>query len=218
MEPYYSKGGIDIYHGDCREVLPGLGDVDLVLTDPPYGVGLDYGDSVDDSFEAWCELMDWFIPSARDKSSCLLVPTSKIEGERYIWINHPPTWRLCWYKGATTTRCAMGWKDWEPVFLWGRGSRPQHDHFNIPPDQSRRAQSIHPCPKPIRWATWLCARLSEHDQMVLDPFMGSGTTLVAAKTLGRRAIGIEIEEKYCEIAAKRLGQDVFDFEGAAHGL
>lgn len=69
----------------------------------------------------------------------------------------------------------------------------------------------HPCPKPLRWMTWALSLAGDGVQSVLDPFMGSGTTLRAAKDLGRKAIGIEIEERYCEIAAKRMGQEVFNF-------
>jgi len=69
----------------------------------------------------------------------------------------------------------------------------------------------HPCPKPIRWVTWLTSMVSQEGETVLDPFMGSGTTLRAARDLGRKAIGIEIEERYCEIAARRLDQAVLDF-------
>jgi DNA modification methylase len=69
----------------------------------------------------------------------------------------------------------------------------------------------HPCPKPLSWMRWLVSLGSRVGETVLDPFMGSGTTLVAAKQLYRNAIGIEIEERYCEIAAKRLSQEVFDW-------
>lgn len=69
----------------------------------------------------------------------------------------------------------------------------------------------HPCPKSEQWARWLIKRATDDSAVICDPFMGSGTTIKAAKDLGRSAIGIEIEEKYCEIAAKRLSQEVFDF-------
>jgi site-specific DNA-methyltransferase (adenine-specific) len=70
----------------------------------------------------------------------------------------------------------------------------------------------HPCPKPLGLMRWLVARVSKPNETVLDPFMGSGTTLLAAKDMGHRAIGIEIEERYCEIAAKRLSQEVLPLE------
>jgi site-specific DNA-methyltransferase (adenine-specific) len=79
-----------------------------------------------------------------------------------------------------------------------------HDHFYAQPAPA----DGHPCPKPIRWASWMMQRASLERDLVLDPFMGSGTTLRAAKDLGRYAIGIEIEERYCEIAAKRMAQGV----------
>lgn len=75
----------------------------------------------------------------------------------------------------------------------------------------REAKFDHPSQKPYPYMTWLVNRLSEEGQIILDPFIGSGTTLRAAKDLRRKAIGIEIEEKYCEIAARRLGQEVLDF-------
>jgi DNA modification methylase len=70
----------------------------------------------------------------------------------------------------------------------------------------------HPCPKPVRWMRWVIGLASDPGDVILDPFMGSGTTLVAAKSDGRRAVGIEIEERYCEIAARRLDQQVLDLE------
>jgi DNA modification methylase len=82
--------------------------------------------------------------------------------------------------------------------------------------QRGRAESVdHPCPKPVEWMTWAIERTSRPGETILDPFAGSGTTLAAAKQLGRKAIGIEIEERYCEIAAKRLAQGVLDFGTSA---
>jgi site-specific DNA-methyltransferase (adenine-specific) len=75
----------------------------------------------------------------------------------------------------------------------------------------------HPCPKPYGWMAWAICLASEDGETVLDPFMGSGTTLRAAKDLGRKAIGIEIEERYCEIAAKRMRQEVLPLAAIREG-
>ena len=94
--------------------------------------------------------------------------------------------------------------------MWGKGTNAGCDVIKAPiiPDESI---SGHPCPKPLAWASGLIA-LFPNAQTILDPFVGSGTTLVAAKQYGRRAVGIEREEKFCEIAAKRLMQDVLQFD------
>ena len=208
-KPYYSRDGITIYHGDCREILPHL-KADVVVTDPPYGVGIEYGGVYSDSFEEWCALVDDALPKMRTSSSLTMLTTSKLEGERHIWTTHQPDWRLCWYKGALSTRCHVGFKDWEPVFIWGSMRRPMHDHFHAAPEAFNTFG--HPCPKPTSWAHRLITMGTKSSDSILDPFMGSGTTLVAAKLEGRKAIGIEIEERYCEIAVKRLSQGVLNFE------
>ena len=80
-----------------------------------------------------------------------------------------------------------------------------------------KEKTFHPCPRRYEHVAWLVDIWSSPGELIFDPFMGSGTTLLAAKTLGRKAIGIEIEEKYCEIAVKRLKQEVFTFSGSSHG-
>ena len=104
-----------------------------------------------------------------------------------------------------------GFTCFHPVLLYGK--RPSSALYPCGIESfDTSEQNGHPCPKPLRWMKWAVALASKEDETILDPFMGSGTTLVAAKNLGRRAIGIEIDEKYCEIAAKRLSQEVFNFE------
>ena len=214
-EPYYQDDAVYIIHGDCREVLPLIPDksIDLVLTDPPYGVDLDYG-GYDDSFANWCKLIDTTLPMMRQLSSgCVLLPTSKLEAEAYLFAHYMPDWRICWFKGASCTRSFVGFKDWETIFVYGKPKGAQfHDYFHAKANDVREKIIGHPCPKPVEWALWLISKCSLVGDLILDPFMGSGTTLVAAKKLNRKCIGIEIEERYCEISAKRCSQSVMKLE------
>eukprot|EP00919_Chromeraceae_sp_WS-2016_P011436 GHVR01026694.1.p2 GENE.GHVR01026694.1~~GHVR01026694.1.p2 ORF type:complete len:119 (-),score=22.53 GHVR01026694.1:329-685(-) len=99
---------------------------------------------------------------------------------------------------------------WEPILVYGcKGFGRDGVTATISPQPFD-----HPCPKPLKLFAWLIRKATGEGDTILDPFMGSGTTLRAAKDLGRKAIGIEIEEKYCEIAAKRLAQEVLPFDDA----
>jgi site-specific DNA-methyltransferase (adenine-specific) len=203
-KPYYSEPGITIYHGDCRDILPRLGPVDLVLTDPPYGIGLEYGE-YNDTRENWVNLMNWFVPGVIKTAKMSIFPCCRIVELQHFYIHYPPDWIICWYKGSPGHRAWTGFNDWEPLLVYGKIDGLQmHDYFYCQPVSSDNG---HPCPKPIKWAKHLIAKTNPNT--ILDPFMGSGTTLRAAKDLGRKAIGIEIEEKYCEIAAKRLSLSAF---------
>jgi site-specific DNA-methyltransferase (adenine-specific) len=210
VKPYFDDGQCVIYHGDCREILPGLR-ADLVLTDPPYGVGIDYGAGSDDSIDAAKRLYVQFIDQATVTAAITLTTVGCYALELFLYANRPPKWRLCWRKGITSRPSAVGFTDWEPVFVYGdKVHRNSHDLFTVQPE--RMGAYGHPCPKPDGFGRWLVSRFCDVGGTVLDPFMGSGTTLRAAKDLGRRAIGIEIEERYCAIAAKRLEQQVLTFE------
>jgi hypothetical protein len=207
VKPYYEHAGITIYHGDCREILPTVGRVNLICTDPPYGVGIDYGDHVSDDLESTKALYADILAKCNACADITLTTVGCFKLEVFLYQTMPPTWRLCWRKGITSRPSAVGFTDWEPVFVYGANvHRHAHDLFTVQPE--RMGSFGHPCPKPIKFKTWLIGRFSDPGTTVADPFMGSGTTLVAAKNLGRKAIGIEIEEKYCEIAARRLSQEV----------
>ena len=212
MKPYYedTKAGITIYHGDCREILPSLPKVELVLTDPPYGIGLKYK-SYDDSLENWFTLMRWLIPTIKIKSEMAILPCCQIKQLGFFYQEFAPDWIIAWYKGSPGHRAYVGFNDWEPLLVYGKIKGVQmHDHFQTPTRDDLNVD--HPCPKPPEFSKWLISRATTADHQVLDPFMGSGTTLRAAKDLGRKAIGIDIEEKYCEIAVKRLAQEVLPLE------
>jgi len=125
------------------------------------------------------------------------------------YATHAPEWLIAWYKGSPGHRSHVGFNDWEAHLVWGKPPKQMHDYFQT---RCGFTVKVHPCPKPIEWGLWLCKRAASDGDIILDPFCGSGTTCVAAKQLGRRFIGIEIDEKYCEIARERLRetQPLFD--------
>ena len=211
MTPYYEHGGITIYHGDCREILPQLS-ADAVVTDPPYGIGFKYA-SYDDTKDRWIDLMRAVVPLMRGAAPFVIMPCCGLDRLEWWYANYPPTWLLSWHKGSPGHQSPIGFNDWEAMVCWGRPQkRSMHDHFQTPCGFD---DSGHPCPKPMEWARWIVDRACPPSGLLIDPFTGSGTTLRAAKDLGRRAIGIEIEERYCEIAAKRLSQEVLPLEQPA---
>lgn len=207
-EPYYDDGTVTLYHGDCRGILPSLAPVSTCLTDPPYNLGIDYGTGVDDKradYTGWCK--DWFASCHSLADSVALTPGIANLG---VWYEVcPPDWVIAWHKPAAMGRCHVGFNNWEPVLYWG-SHRNVVDVVTAPliPDSSLDG---HPCPKPLRWAASLLGGVLLGDGIVLDPFAGTGTVLRAAKNLGRRAIGIEIEERYCEMIVNRLAQEVLSF-------
>lgn len=211
-EPYYDDGQCVIYHGDCREILPRVAG-DAVVSDPPYGVGFDY-DQHDDDLDDWFELMDEVIPAARAVAPFVVVQSCAINRLDWWYKNHRPDWLIAWHKGSPGHVAKVGFNDWEPLLAWGRPKRPMHDHFHTRCGFTENVNG-HPCPKPIEWANWLVDRAAPTGGTVIDPFLGSGTVARAAKNLGRKAIGIELSERYCEIAAQRLGQEVLDLGAAA---
>ncbi len=220
-KPYYEQDGITIYHGDCREVLPGLA-ADVLVTDPPYGVnigGPDVGRNglgkkhglakpayglYEDTYENYVAVV---VPAIRTALEC--VKRGALFTGPHIQELPKATAIGGVYCPAGSGRHAWGFKTFLPVLFYGKdpllywGARP-----NVLVSTAQAERNGHPTPKPIEWVRWLVDLASLSGEVVIDPFMGSGTTLRAAKDLGRRAIGIEIEEHYCEIAAKRLAQGV----------
>ena len=218
MKPYYEQDGVTIYHGDCLHVP--IVPCDALLSDPPYGIGFSeyeshkdheatYGDILDRVFRwEWCVKDGWcgvFQPAPRVREWA-----DRIQRDFRVWAcckdfgqvfkSIGPAWRtdffLFWKAGdpRTPSDGVQKGRDWSFHSTANTRNRPEH-----------------PCSRPIGQMRDIVSALTVEGQIIVDPFMGSGTTLVAAKNLGRRAIGIEIEERYCEIAAKRLSQTVMDF-------
>jgi site-specific DNA-methyltransferase (adenine-specific) len=227
MTPYYQHAGITIYHGDCREILPALPKCDLLLTDPPYLVyagsgGGCFGDrdhlvETGDFTDGGCDygfvssFQNWFVFCSRRQLPELLSIAQKRE-----------RWNLItWCKPNPVPTCNNKYLPDVEYIVHGFGSgrlfgeMADKQSFILHPCGNK--ETSHPNEKPFSVISKLVRLGTCEDEIILDPFMGSGTTLVAAKNLGRKAIGIEIEERYCEIAAKRLSQEVFDFQPTHEG-
>lgn len=222
MKPYYEHAGITIYHGDCREIagtmvyetgVPRL--FDVVITDPPYGTGWVLGGGGVGEFSAKSVREPWDVFSTgwmkfnhAPKAWAVFSPDARIP-ETAAAIGGK--FRLRYYI-KSNPRPALGGNDSpsvEPIVV-APGTRYSNGPAHL---IAYNGDAEHPCQKPLAVMLWLVEGVAAPGQIVLDPFMGSGTTLVAAKRLGHEAIGIEIEERYCEIAAKRLSQEVLDLSG-----
>jgi site-specific DNA-methyltransferase (adenine-specific) len=227
VTPYYDdqRNGITIYCGDCREVVPTIR-ADALVTDPPYGVGLGTGKTIEPrratssghglyrgSYLSFVDTYENFVAEVVPRLNLALDSTKRaaVWTGPHIHEQRKPSVIGGVYCPAGQGRHSCGFKTFLPVLYYGvcphvsTGCRtPNTIQSSLLPDPSAKD---HPCPKPTRWMSWLISLTCISEDVVLDPFMGSGTTLVAAKELGRRAIGIEIEERYCEIAAKRLSQE-----------
>lgn len=232
MKPYYedTRSGIVIYHGDCREILPTVDSVRLVVTDPPYVFGI-ASTAQEGKAGGWGDLMNsaaWYALLLREFKRL----TANQQGAAWVfnsWRSFPVLARAA-YEAQWAIESLMVWdKQW--IGPGGqRGLRPSYElsalfaqaDFAIgnrgladiwPCKWSSLKPSGHPAEKPVDLLARIIRESGQGD--VLDPFLGSGSTLVAAKKEGRRAIGIEIEERYCEIAARRLSQEVLQLGGAS---
>jgi DNA modification methylase len=217
-EPYYSDGAVTIYHGDCRDVLAGFspGGFAALVTDPPYGMAYasnwegvlprSVGGDADTTLRDW--ILDWW-----GDGPALVFGTWKVKrptGTRAV---------LIYDKGGATGMgdLSIPWKpSHEEVYVIGGPFAGRRDSGSV--IQGRVQASayrgrLHPCQKDHTALQALIRKCP--DGTILDPFMGVGTTLRAAKNLGRPAIGIEREESYCEVATRLLGQEVMDLGAAA---
>lgn len=248
MKPYYQDKWVTIYHGDCREILPQLDKVDLVLTDPPYGINYQSG---------WRQQkyehligdadLDWLPDFIKLTHSVLQDNTAFYCFNRWdvypIWFNEITRW-------FTVKNCIvikrgrrnMGGNlkssfafSYDMVIYANKGNRPfEKTEYRVADNHSRHGEipykgfiyryedfitdcpasqkdgTLHPTQKTIDIGIFFISLSSCIGNTVLDPFCGSGSSLIAAKKLNRYSIGIEIEEKYCEIAARRCSQEVME--------
>ena len=217
MKLYYQEKGITIYHGNCLEILDHIEPVDLILTDPPYNakdIGTKhkkYENQImqipNKEYKKFCK--QWFTKCKKLSKNIVFTP-----GQINCWFYPQPKWMICCHKPAAVSFNLMGgYNAWEPILIYGKPTQRINQDYILcnTLNFNKGAEKDHPCPKPIKLIHFLMQSFSFPEQTILDPFLGSGTSLIAAKNLGRKGIGIEQEEKYCEIAAKRLRQEVFDF-------
>jgi len=224
MTPYYSRNGIEIYCGDCREVLPSIQQPPVCICDPVWPNSVFPG--VADPQQLFRETCDALTVKT------LVVHMGCTSDPRFLLAVPPalPFIRACWlryarpsYRGRVLVGSDIAYVFGEPppsreglrvlsgeIVARNNSNKRQHtgrgqgtsdgiDYENLP----------HPSPRRLEHVKWLVNQYGDHG--VIDPQAGTGTTLEAAKLLGRKAIGIEIEERYCEIAARRLEQEVFQF-------
>lgn len=209
MTPYYADDHVTLYHGDCREVAAHVGPVEVVVTDPPFNVGKDYGTTRDDmdpaEYEAMlaavagaCERQAWVTPTNRlsmfsrvlgDAALPVVVVRGAQGPKRWGWFDQ---FDIVLVRGKPSRYVSNLWSD---IRLKGEGYFFREDDFG------------HPGYTPMPLMARLVGLLSTSGP-VLDPFAGTGTTLIAAKRAGIRSIGVEVDERYCEVAANRLRQEV----------
>jgi site-specific DNA-methyltransferase (adenine-specific) len=224
---YYQEDGFTIYHGDCREILPYLTDIDIVLTDPPYGMNY------------VSDMKNYIVTNGIRKRKAEAKKGEAIVGDSSYpldvlnacigiaskavltfcrWENladmPKPKSLIAWVKrnGTLGDLSHEYGRAWEAIAFYPNA---EHRFSTRPFDVIQNAMSssltrLHPTEKPVALLEKLL--IPNEGDVILDPFMGSGATLRAAKNLGRQAIGIEVEEKYCEIAANRMRQTVMDLQ------
>lgn len=234
-EPYYSDEWVTLYCGDSRDILPQI-QADVLVADPPYGVDLGNGSSqgthgscrkainrgrkdpgrgllrvaYDEYEDTYDNFVDIVVPVIRQALG---------QVKRGAVFSGPHLQELPKaaalggvYSPAASGRHSWGFKTFLPVMFYGTSpGLAQGKGAAKPTVLQSTAQAVsngHPCPKPLPWMRWLVDLTTMPGETVLDPFAGSGTTLRAAKDLGLRAIGIELDERYCEIAVRELAQDV----------
>jgi len=224
MTPYYDFGGIKIYCGDCREIMPYLPQIGLVNTDPPYNLGKNYGKNINDKMKkevywSWFKEVyemifglvgDGYLYSSHtDRGIYVAKPILESIGFGFIQ-------NIIWWgkNGYSCHLHKVGWSYRHEIIQMYKKGKPKNllvggkgEYFQsvieVPrPQRNYKSGRYHTAQKPFKLYRKIVKRHQE--ETVFDPFMGSGTTLLSAQVFGKYAIGIDIEEKNCEIAAQRL--------------
>lgn len=209
-------GDATLYLADCREVLPMLASVDVVVTDPPYGVGGGVGSGLRKSRKAKGDYGTASFEDTPEYIASVVVPVVSMCVERFGRVALTPGIRChrlypepahtgsFQYAGTSVMSC-WGPVLWQPILFYGRDPH----QGKLVPDSRQRCNDVdrdtdHPCPKPLKQWAWLVDRVSLAGETVFDPFMGSGTTGVIALTTGRKFIGVELVPKHFDTACRRI--------------
>ena len=203
LKPYYQDSAVTLYLGDCREIVPTLGRFDLLLTDPPYGIGaLMKGGKNTGHWNQLSSGNDWDMEIPDMAIHIAAADVQIIWGGNYFPL--PPA------------RCMLVWRKLNAVptqagceLAWTNISFPAQVFSSVSGGAMERHG--HPTEKPLELMNW-CLGFAPDAQTVIDPFAGSGTTGRACKDLGRKCVMVEREERYCEIAARRMGQEVLNLQ------
>ena len=224
-KPYYEDGSVTIYHGDCRELLPHI-EADFLLVDPPYGLDVaDTYSSLSGTPEFNAKKGNYRgkkYPKIHGDSGPFdpthlvgVAPRAVIWGADHFSDSLPRSrgW-LIWDKREDLGRNMLS----DAEIAWTSFATPTRIFRHKWLGYMRASEvgfHVHPTQKPVALMRWVLEEWSARGDVVFDPYMGSGPVMRAAKDLGRKAIGIELEERYCQIAAERCSQEVLDLGAAA---
>lgn len=216
MRPYYEDGVVTIYHGDCRDVLPELPAPDAIVTDPTWPNASVPLFGSDDPAGMMADMF-YALPALPAR---LAVQLGCDSDPRFLLTVPPslPFFRVAWLEVVRMAYRGRLGHTGDVGYLFG-APPPSTPGRHIIPGRMTDAdpfgkQADHPCPRKLGHVMWLVHRWTDAADLVLDPFGGSGTTAVACRELGRRCVLIEIEERYCEIAAQRCSQGVLPLEAS----
>jgi len=191
---------------DVERLMDGV-QADAVVTDPPYGIAgtksdknnyNSYNDTVGNLDAIIASVFEWCIGNVQR----VVITPGNMNQHRYP----TPTWTMAWFVPAGTGRGPWGFTCWQPIMCYGKDPKLAHGlgcHPDAIVHTERSSSDDHPCAKPIGFWSWLMKRVSLDGEVILDPFLGSGTTLIAADNLGRKCYGMEIDPGYCDVIIER---------------
>ncbi len=227
MTPYYDEAGITLYCADVLDWRWTNETADAVVTDPPYNVGKPYDGYQDslprEAYRSWLSKVWW---KMEDLAPTLVYTPGIVNVWEVLEVlaptNYEPVRMLGWHRKEFAGDLWNGGPaiSWEPVVWASTIEKPYYtktfghmgrDFLVVNSTHGDKYKKLHPCPKPVQVFQWLIGLFTPEGGTVFDPFVGSGASMLAAQKMGRRFIGVEQSEKYCEIAVQRLAQGVLEF-------